>query len=409
MDSSIDTAPRRQPTRRTAALVFAAALAAAVAALVALVSLRGGDEGAPAAAHGGWQTLPAAPVSPDFVRAAVWTGKQLLVFGREQQTARDANGEAYATGSTNVAAAYDPAARTWRRLAPPRGSSSGAGHFDAAWTGRELLVWGPAAPDGGGLAFDPATERWRSIGTAPAGGGIVAWTGRELVGWGGGCCGDAWSDGAAYDPETNAWRRLASSPLAASQRPLGAWTGRELIVLVSARTPDGRTARASLARAAAYDPAADAWRRISPPPQLREAATTVWNGRELLLLGGTVVGADGRKAARDGLAYEPATDRWRRLAAMPQTRIGALGVWTGRRVLVWGGLTADGAHAPGGLAYDPVADRWSTLPAAPLPRRLEATATWTGRSLVVWGGVATRRWGSFRAVGAELTPAEPSR
>ena len=63
------------------------------------------------AAHeqGSWRRLPVAPIAPDFnYRTSVWTGKEMLVFGRDQQTALDANGSPYATSRVNVAAAYDP-------------------------------------------------------------------------------------------------------------------------------------------------------------------------------------------------------------------------------------------------------------------------------------------------------------
>ena len=60
-----------------------------------------------------------------------------------------------------------------------------------------------------------------------------------------------------------------------------------------------------------------------------------------------------------------------------------------------------------GLAYDPKADRWSAIPAAPLPSRLVPTAVWTGRSLLVWGGVSTKTWGKFLAAGAVFTPTTP--
>src|SRR5439155_23735644 len=118
------------------------------------------------------------------------------------------------------------------------------------------------------------------------GGGIVVWTGSELIGWGGGCCGDAFSDGAAYNPSTNSWRKLARSPLAPSQGPLGAWTGHELVLFVGGISPDGKPYPARLARAAAYNPATDTWRRIQPLPAPRGGATAVWDGREVLVVGG---------------------------------------------------------------------------------------------------------------------------
>src|SRR2546430_13438266 len=57
---------------------------------------------------------------------------------------------------------------------------------------------------------------------------------------------------SAYKPVANKWRKLSRSPLAGSQHPLGAWTGRELIMFVSGLNPDGHAWPARLARAAAY-------------------------------------------------------------------------------------------------------------------------------------------------------------
>ena len=50
-------------------------------------------------------------------------------------------------------------------------------------------------------------------------------------------------------------------------------------------------------------------------------------------------------------------------------------MWTGRRLLVWGGQTFPGATvtARHGLTYDPIGDRWSRLPQSPLPPRVDPT------------------------------------
>jgi N-acetylneuraminic acid mutarotase len=324
---------------------------------------------------GSWTMLPAAPVAVDSGSlASAWTGKQLLVFGRA--TKRDPTGAVLL--ATNVAAAYDPVARSWHRLSPPAPTGSFMG-YSASWTGRELLVWG----EGTRLAFDPKTNRWRELPHPPSrihdGAGLVVWSGRELIGWGGGCCGDAFSDGAAYNPATNSWRRLRGAPLAGSQHPLGAWTGRELLVFVGSLDPDGKPWPARLARAAAYNPKTDSWRRIEPLPRPRPDGNAVWDGRELLVVGG----------GRATLAYNPRTNRWRRLSPMPSGRVGATAVWTGKRLLLVGGRVSVGdsavfARLP--LAYDPARDRWSTLPAAPLAGRVSPAAAWTGRRLIVWGG-----------------------
>ena len=270
-------------------------------------------------------------------------------------------------GAAEAAAAYRPATGTWRKLAAPPQTESYC-RRSAAWTGEELLVWGCAQ-----TGLDPRTDRWRRLPPAPTGPpGLVAWTGRELIGWGGGCCGDASAGGAAYDPASNAWRKLARSPLAPSQGPVGAWTGRELILFVSGHDPDGRPAGG--ARAAAYDPATDAWRVIAPPPALRAAA--VWDGDEILLAGGL---DEHGAPATDGYAYDPATNRWRVLPALPSGRAQASAVWTGTQLL----LVGDKAEPV--LAYDPRLNRWSSLP-HPLRARSAPAAVWTGRELLLWDG-----------------------
>src|SRR5436853_129407 len=207
-----------------------------------------------------------------------------------------------------------------------------------------MLVIAPAAvATAGATTSTPLAGTWRVLPKAPItpndGGLASAWTGNQMLGWGGGCCGDAFSDGVAYSPATNRWRALAPTPLAGDQSPLGAWTGRELILFAGNVNPaTGKPWPARLARAAAYNPATDKWRRIAPLPAPRGGASVVWDGREILVVGG----AAGRVVARVGFAYDPVANRWRRLPPMDSGRIGGAAVWTGSRLLLWGGTTGPG-------------------------------------------------------------------
>jgi len=60
-----------------------------------------------------------------------------------------------------------------------------------------------------------------------------------------------------------------------------------------------------------------------------------------------------------------------------------MAIWTGKRMVVWGGITPLG---DGGL-YDPIGDAWSPISTtgAPSPR-VEASGVWTGTWVLVWGG-----------------------
>ena len=216
---------------------------------------------------GSWRTLPSAPVRVDAGLTGVWTGKEMIVTGT-----RPGPDGTY-TDSKDLAAAYDPATRAWRRLPNPPKTESYC-RRSAVWTGRQVLVWGCAL-----LGFDPLTDRWQRLPQPIGGMGTAVWTGRELIGWGGGCCGDASSDGSAYSPATASWRKLAPSPLAPEQRPLGIWTGRELLLFVSGiNAASGKPWPARFVRAAAYDPATDSWRRLAPIPDrgLRFGGSAAW-------------------------------------------------------------------------------------------------------------------------------------
>jgi hypothetical protein len=356
---------------------------ALVLALGVPTALAAADSGA---VPGSWHRLPAAPAAV-FPGTSVWTGKRLIVVGDRPSTQR------------NIAEAYSPETRTWRRLPLPSPRLQGLG-YTSVWTGREMLVWGAFHS----AAFSPRTRQWRPLsGSVPA--GIVVWTGHEAIGWGGGCCGDAWSNGAAYNPATNGFRQLARSPLAPSQQPLGAWTGRELILVVSGFDPEGKPWPARLARAAAYDPAKDTWRRLAPMRASgpRFADSAVWDGSELLVVGGG-------PNARSAFAYSPAHNHWRRLAPVPSGRVGASAVWTGTHLLLWGGQKPGASDAlPKGLAYDPRANRWSTLPSTPFHALYGSEVAWTGTALLVWGGeigtpAGTHLRQRFRRDGASFTP-----
>jgi hypothetical protein len=321
----------------------------------------------------GWQPLPAAPITPDFdARTSVWTGKEMVVFGRDQQTALDSRGKPYSTGSVNVAAAYDPRTKRWQKLTPPP-KTAGFMSLSSVWTGKEMLVWG----QGTHLAYNPATNAWRQLPASQLlrvhdGFGAVVWTGREMLGWGGGCCGDAFSDGVAYNPVTNRWRALPKAGLAGDQRPVGVWTGKRYIVFAGAG-------------AAAYDPARNAWRRIRSAPARASAA--VWSGSSVYVT----------TSSRRVFSYDPARGRWDKLPLLPRARIGTVAVWDGAHLLVWGG-------ARGGASLVPGAKTWTPFAHGRLPSRLESTAVWTGSALLVWGGVPTKTWGHDAAAGAAYTP-----
>ena len=148
--------------------------------------------------------LPPAPI-PDIGAALVWTGTELIVWG------------GIADDPSQEGAAFDPAAGTWRQIAPP---PDGVRPGMVLWTGTEMLVWSDGTPDTASAAYDPVNDTWRLIADPPDGirPGAPLWIGdtavllRDPDADNDGYVDSRSSSSFAYDPATDEWRRLADGP-----------------------------------------------------------------------------------------------------------------------------------------------------------------------------------------------------
>ena len=103
----------------------------------------------------------------------------------------------------------------------------------------------------------------------------------------------------------------------------------------------------------------------------------------------------GRKSTgpiqRTGKAYDPSMNSWSTIdtANAPSAREMHTAVWTGSKMIIWGGQTNSGSTNTGGI-YDPVSNTWTSMSTnnAPSPRK-HHTAVWTGSKMIVWGGDST--------------------
>lgn len=386
--------------------VLAAVLAAgATAALPALAGASTGQfpvrhqavRAAPAPAatvQGSWRLLPRAPLTKGAypgLTVAVWTGQQMIIHGIQ-----------YAgNGASGVTLAYRPSTNRWSRLPNGPRPLTAEGGDAAVWTGSEMLVLGLTS-----AAYRPASGTWRAIARpsqAPPS-EIAGWTGHEAIAWEGVCCGNTVNSAEAYNPATDTWR-VIKSPLERRTRAMGAWTGKLLIVAGGLAEAGGVPERV-FRDGAAYNPATSTWRRLPPMPERRAGGTAVWDGKEVLFLGGTAPGS--RLPALRGMAYNPATNRWRLLPLMQYRRADFVAVPARGRTLVWGGQYRQGGTwltPPHGEAYSQPANRWDALPVSPLRGRQAPVAVWTGRSMVIWGGFyySGGNW-SLLLDGAAFTP-----
>src|SRR5438874_437264 len=171
----------------------------------------------------------------------------------------------------------------------------------------------------------------------------------------------------------------------------GAASGRVTRATAPAATQASTAPAAVAADGAAYDPAAHRWRTLPPAPiGGRSQHQAVWTGQEMLVWGGirTCCPVDGVTHDPAAAAYDPAGNRWRRLAAVPAPWSGdgggAATVAAGVVPYVW---------RAGRLAgYGAAADRWTETPGLPGrpagPGATVALATGDGNELFAWTGGA---------------------
>ena len=96
-------------------------------------------------------------------------------------------------------------------------------------------------------------------------------------------------------------------------------------------------------------------------------------------------------ALDNGARYDPEADEWAPLTTTnaPTARFRHTAVWTGSRMIVWGGLTSGEERRPlgDGAMYDPATDTWTPIATDNAPSaRNDHTAVWTGSAMIIWGG-----------------------
>jgi len=301
------------------------------------------------------------------------------------------------------------------------------------WAADRLGVWGgvlggdagqPVGPALDGAVFDVEAWSWHPMAAEPVGATIndraaAIWTGTEVL------LGPALpaADAAdrtplvvAYDPVRDTWRHLPAPYLDDVHR----WQAVTLDgrVVFAPRFVPGTAHAGERPGVTVLDPATGDIRSVdpglfiaSPYPDVSGevtlavadrllVATPNWDRQPWVLdpdgtgrwwqaavtppgggmhLPPAVPMGDEVMYPSSNLAYDPADDVWRNLAAnpTPPARWDYAGVWNGDEVLV------------PGAAYDPQEDRWRVV--APPPRRPDQqreglVSAWTGDALLLFGG-----------------------
>ena len=115
----------------------------------------------------------------------------------------------------------------------------------------------------------------------------------------------------------------------------------------------------------------------------------------MIIWGGRPSNSSGCTALLDGARYNPAADSWF-VVDTPQPepwcgRFDHTAVWTGDEMIIWGG--EDGVGRNTGARYDPMQGAWTYIssiweptPAGQPSGRKGHTAVWTGSRMIIWGG-----------------------
>ncbi len=326
-----------------------------------------------------------------------WTGTKVLV------------------PSTNGLFAYDPASSEWSTLnGPPLDytvEGTGCALAGDAFVTFGANACGPGTVVTGVSAICPIAQVYRlstdstkamsQVGapTTRNAGTVLSVRSQVLV-WGGNAFTTTppldiivYGDGALYDPDRDAWTAIAPNPASPPRDAYSAvWTGSEMLVwggetgpMVSTTDPTAPTRSQPASAGAAYNVATATWRTLAAggQPSARQGHVAVWTGRAMIVWGGGSYPNPDLISAilSDGAAYDPSADAWRPIHSAPEGLLGAVAVWTGTEMLVWGGYTNHGYR------YNPGTDTWAAITTAGAPSpRTPTGAVWTGDSFLVWGG-----------------------
>lgn len=297
----------------------------------------------------GLDAVPPPPGGTALPRPGVWTGRELLFVGGNEEA------------GTTIAVGFDIDSRTWRTLAAP--PMVLGGDTAAVWTGTELLVCCGLGTHGVGVgsaaAYDPSSDSWRELPAPPVSSYAWAvWTGDRMY------LTDAEFAFTSFDPVSSQWRSEPDFNYPNYGFTQLIWTGNEIIEWP---TPPQRTTW----EGESFDPAHGRWTPLPPPPQESRPAIAevVLVDHSIVILGGLPANQANESERFVAARLDLASREWTPLPdplPEPFSGEGNLGshtaLWTGSDLLVHVGALASGLSPDGALlALDPTTNTWTVL------------------------------------------------
>jgi N-acetylneuraminic acid mutarotase len=144
----------------------------------------------------------------------------------------------------------------------------------------------------------------------------------------------------------------------------------------------------------------------SAPPLARGYHTAVWTGTKMLVWGGN---NSSTGFLNDGGIFDPSANTWATIPtnSAPSRRFAHTAVWTGSDMLVWGGTTNGSplSYFNSGGRFNLQSNAWTATTTTGAPTgRYSHTAVWTGDLMLIWGGLTSSGYSSSGA--AYLPPSD---
>lgn len=244
---------------------------------------------------------------------------------------------------------------------------TGRNGYSACMLNNKMFIWGGFRNNSGGSStfyntgalYTPVSDLWTATSTtnilARMSHSTVCYGDKAIV-WGGSNGSNYVNTGDIYNATTNTWASI--SPINAPSARVNnsaVWTGTEMLIWggISYNGPP-----VTYSDGGKYNPVTNTWIAVSNTnaPSARYGHSAVWTGSKMIVWGGY----NGTTYLNDGGVYDPATNTWTTISTInaPSARSGHKAVWTGTKMIVLGGYTPNAAV--GGALYDIVTNSWIT-------------------------------------------------
>lgn len=365
----------------------------------------------------------------------VWSAAAELPEAKYRHASALGDGKAYVFGglrtptggASNTGYAFDLSDGTWSAL--PTGGAPARVDPILLFTGAKLIVWGGYVLEGGvnrgwqnsGAMLDlVGGGDWKPI-TGAAGEAVLKdgtldapyqsalWTGSEMIVYGGPSLGAKFTGGIfnPEKPEGQQWRALTTTgaPVDAGVKFHAAVWAEDRMIVFGGKTTANYYSDVTMAFVK------DHWEVASgdgaPTPRL--IASAVFTGKSVVVFGGLESSAN--VSLGSGAVLDPKALQWThnfKSESVP-ARAYHSAVWDGSEMLVYGGKPPRASSVLGSVAaFNPVTKAWRVVEipnAAAAPRaRAYHAAVWTGSYLLITGGYGDIGSGVINADTAKFFP-----